>query len=153
MEILSKTVKPVWNNVKITSEEAGNIYQGDDNLAYAVKMVSRELLENAIKYGLAELINEPVSFQITEENNEITIQVTNRVILNDDLMRVIHHLKEVKACDDYKQLYIDKLKNINKNRKAGVSRLGFYRIVYEAKFDLDYQYKNNFLTICAIRKK
>jgi hypothetical protein len=114
-------------------------------------MSSSELIENAIKYGNGKLNNKKIFFNISKEKNKIIIKVKNDANTVKNLKKVDLILSSIKNNDNTELLYITKLKEIMKHPDLFESQLGFYRIAYEGKFNLDYSYDNHILSITAVR--
>lgn len=152
MEELSYSISPDWDNVEIYSEKAGDIFKEKSiNLAHAVLMVSSELLENAIKYGEYPSDKDVIKYELNGNDKSISIAVTNKVKSEDDVKKVEKFVADICDCDDKFDLYTERMMDLKKNRKDGESMLGFYRIAYEGKFDIDCKHEKGIMTIIAKR--
>ena len=142
-----------WHIVKEIREKVGPLLsEKSDELAYACKMVTSELIENALKYGSTAPDNKSMRYQLRIKDNEIIIMVSNILKSPDDLKTVSAHIDKIKSDSSPKKLYKDRLMELLKNTKQGQTRIGLYRIAYEGKFNIDYTFEDNILTIIATRK-
>jgi len=153
MIIFSQSIRPDWDDIKLVSDTVRDIFKDKYNgLEDIVMMVSSELLENAIKYGFVQHDKDFIKYQVEEDAGMIIISVTNKVDSFSFIRQVIEHIEKIRRNDNKMELYVDRMKQIRDKRKDGESKLGFYRIAYEGKFNLHYKYKDDNLTIIAKRK-
>jgi|GEM_PF-1515608 len=149
---LKKTIKQ--NNLFIDelTEEVGEIVKNTNSeIAHATVMVSHELLENVIKYGIFNDDQNLNVFQLESDNNSIKISVTNVVQSEKDIDNIVKRISTINQSNNVLDLYQKRLLEIKNNRVQGESKLGFYKINYEGKFKLQSYHKNNIITIVAIR--
>lgn len=142
-----------WHVVKEAREKVGLLLSGkSEELAYSCKMVTSELIENALKYGSTSPDEKSMRYQLNIKDNEIKIMVSNFLNSPDDLKILATHIDEIKKTHNPQKLYKNRLMELLENTKHGQTQLGLYRIAYEGKFDIDYTYENDTLTMIATRK-
>ena len=146
-----RDIEPVWDNIKvILSEVKEKIKNLNPRLTQSTVLACTELLENSIKYG--EHKNSPsVHFVLEIADSNMKILVSNK-LSNEDSIRVVKGFIDLIRISNIEQLYIQRLREIINNPRSGYSQMGLYRIVHEAKFNLDYSITNDILTITASRQ-
>lgn len=147
-------IEPVWDAVKeIRDKVEALLATVRKELSYASKMVTSELIENAIKYGSAvdSVKTKGIGFEFSVSDNQIRIKVTNRIISEKDYENVKTHIGIITETNNPKEIYVQRLAQLMENPKIGESQLGLYRIAYEGEFDLQYEFNDGVLTIIATR--
>jgi len=144
-------IAPLWGIVKEIRNEVESLLKGKDKeLAYAGKMIASELIENAIKYGSAAEQEKGIMFDLHADIKQVVIKVSNEIKFKDDYDNLVTHIDKINSTDDIKGLYVERLKKLMESPKEK-SQLGLYRIAYEGKFNLKYEYENNLVTVIAYR--
>jgi hypothetical protein len=123
----------------------------DRDLRHAVGMAASELIENAIKYGTPVQMCPSASFSMGLGGGIATIEVTNGVGDPARAAMVREIIDRIMASSDREQLYLQRLEELMRDRGSR-SRLGLYRIGYEAGFDLRCRFEQSVLTITATRR-
>lgn len=121
----------------------------DKTIIDSTEIVSWELLENAIKYGIANQ-NAPeaiYNFSLTEK--EIQISVSNGIHSEVIISQFTNMMEIVKNSKDRAEPYINRLTEILDNQGNTKSQLGIYKIIAETDFNLDYRIENFVLTVYA----
>ncbi|WCL50454.1 hypothetical protein [Leptospira sp. GIMC2001] len=146
-------IAPMWSIIseikdKIRIAMAG-LNQGEIDFAV---MTASELLENAIKYGVANENISQVGFEFDLGTNKLMVKVKNGVNANDSVDDLIFMMKKIKNTDNARMLYIERLQEIMEDPAQSGSHLGLYRIISEGGYDLDYNYSNQTLEMIATKK-
>jgi hypothetical protein len=144
-------IPPTWQfvrNVKRMIEEELLAYP--EQLRYATSMVASELAGNAIKYGDKTEGAPRPTLSISARDNQILIEVTNRVLSSEALQQATMRIDQMAQSDKKEEFYLNRLQELLTGSSHG-SRLGLYRIGYEGAFDLSYSCVDNMLTIKATR--
>lgn len=148
-------IKPEWKEIKIIQKQIihflNSILNNNEDLVEATEMSASELIENAIKYGNDKSSKKNINFNLSFEKDKIIINVKNDSNTTKNLNKIDLILFNIKNCDNSELLYISKLKEIFHHPDLYESQLGFYRIAYEGKFNLDYSFDNHILSITATR--
>ncbi len=147
-------ITPVWDIARQIRTKVESILKGESKgLQDACKMVTSELLENAIKYGSSvdARDNRGIQFEIYVGNELISIKVINRIIDPSDFECFREHIVKIKTSKNPEQLYIQQLSALLENPKLNQSLLGLYRIAFEGEFKIDYVFEDNILTVIAER--
>jgi hypothetical protein len=149
------SAKPIWNVVTdIRKQIKALIEKKDftiDNIE-AMEIVSMELFENAIKYGLSTDDATEVSLEISYDNDsELRISVSNGIESAESIQDFIDFLNKIKDATNLEALYMERLKEIAQNPKSGQSQLGLFRIAYETQFNLKYEIVGKKLTVVATK--
>ncbi len=148
------SAKPIWNVVTdIRKQIKALIEKKDftiDNID-AMEIVSMELFENAIKYGLSTDDATEVSLEISYDN-ELRISVSNGIESIESIQHFIDFLNKIKDAPNLESLYMERLGEIAQNPKSGQSQLGLFRIAYETQFNLKYEIVGKKLTVIATKK-
>ena len=112
-----------------------------DDTIHSLSMVISELIENGIKYGNFQMIENKVFVAINIERNTATIEVINPV--GDDAMRHLMRLDKtiqwIRGYQDPFEAYIERIKEVSKKPLDDTeSGIGLVRIAYEGKALLDF---------------
>jgi hypothetical protein len=144
-------VKAVWSPCRAALEQHG---LGQDE-AYALAMVTQELLENAVKYG-SFVAGEVIHLSVRLERDEATVEVRSRVGVDDaHLRRFDQTVQWIRSFQDPFEAYVERLKAVSAQPYAhGQSGLGLARIAYEGKCALDfYVDPANVLAVSAVYRR
>ncbi|MEM7183422.1 MAG: diguanylate cyclase, partial [Spirochaetota bacterium] len=114
-------------------------------------MVTTELCENAIKYGVDISEREKMQYTCNLANDTIEIKVKNGLLDRSKFEKIKERIDTINAADDVYELYVNRLQELMSGINSDKSQLGLLRIVYEGKFNLDYDYSDNILTLIAVR--
>ncbi|HRG46505.1 MAG TPA: DUF6272 family protein [Leptospiraceae bacterium] len=155
--LLEFTTQPIWDTViqirkKVKSVLEERKYPAE--IIEATEIVSMELLENAVKYGVCteDCPAVDVKIEINESDKEIGITVSNGFSSVENLEFILSRLDKLKNADNIEALYMERLEEIIANPRSGKSQLGLYRIAYETGYKLDYKLKGNRLEITGKKK-
>lgn len=147
-------IEPEWNIIKKIREaiESDEVIQrqGKDFLE-AARIAAIELVENALKYS-DPASADPVqfSFLVDFTDTDCVIKVTNPCGDPEKIDAVRRTLAEIRGGDPF-ALYVKRLESLRDN-PDGHSRMGFYRIAYEAEFRLEEEISEQGVSISAIRR-
>lgn len=122
------------------------------DFVHDIEMALCELVENSIKYCPTENLNNDIEIQISLTNFSVKISVSNYYIDNDDFKTVINTIDKIKNSANSKNLYIERINEIIKQKNHGKSQMGLYRIAFEGECTLDYKIKKDILTIYVEKK-
>ncbi len=129
------TINPEWNVIKRIKEAIAADpliqKQGRDFLD-AATLTAIELSENALKYSDSDDFPVEVGFSI--DAKECVIRVKNRSTNTESKETLVRILNKIKSGDPF-ALYVERLEKL-KDDPDGWSRMGLYRIAYEAEFQL-----------------
>lgn len=139
-------VKEVRDRVEALVADKGK------EIAYASKMTSSELIENALKYGRSGENGDGITFSVHMHDDRIEIVVSNRVELQSDIESAMRHIRQINASSNAQELYRNRLHELMAGSKSGKTQLGLYRIAYEGAFGLSCACTDKMLTITATRK-
>lgn len=143
-----------WSIIKTIRDKVESLVASKDELlAYACKMASSELVENAIKYGCSISDDKGIDFNFSLGSNIVKIEVTNGIIHISDYENVKKHINEINASDNPHDLYLKRLTILMEQKNIRQSQLGLYRIAYEGEFELQHKYdeSRNVLTVTAVK--
>ena len=150
--VLSYSITPVWQVVRNIEEKIREIFvTKNDELFNATIMVVSELVENAVKYGMDIPTVKSINFNFSVSKDVIVISVANPVDQVGHIDELKDHIHDIQNCDDPQSLYIRRLEELLENTNAKRTQLGLYRIAYEGKYDLSYEYDGKIITVNAIR--
>jgi len=156
--VLELTVPPEWGAVRAVWAPSRAVLErtglGPDE-AYALAMVSQELLENAVKYG-AFGPGDSVQLQVWLDGDEVTVEVRSKVGVDDaHLRRFDQTVQWIRSFQDPFEAYVERLKAVSAQPYAhGQSGLGLTRIAYEGRCALDfYVDAANVLAVSAVYRR
>jgi hypothetical protein len=145
-------ISPLWSIIsdvkKKVSEMLANQSQGI--IDFSIIVIS-ELMENAIKYGVANEALPHVAVEFSIDNGLIKIAVRNGIKNDAHIVDLVRIMDKIIYSENKEELYLMRMHEILENPEAGGSQLGLYRIVSEAKFDLSYKVENNVVEILATK--
>ncbi len=146
-------VEPIWNLIDKIRKNVETALEDFDAQIRAVSiMVASELIENAIKYGASIKEGEGIRFELIIENNLIQITVKNKIAEVKDLDNFKGHIELIKTSDNFMELYVSRLEKLLTNKTIEKSELGLYRIVADGQFTINYDYKDDILSVIAYRE-
>ena len=149
------TIDLNWSIInQIRDKVASLVESHGEDLAYACKMTSSELVENAIKYGCYIAGKKGIELSLSLKDNEVRISVANGIINKEDLENVKTHIKAINSSNNPQELYINRLKTLLEKPELNQSQLGLFRIAFEGEFSLEYDYdeKLNVLMVTATKR-
>ena len=141
--VLQLRISPDWDTVKATWDASQAMLREsglDNDDAYALSMVSQELLENAVKYGKFER-GDAVAFEIRVSDEFVTIEVRSPVSESGEsaLREFDHMVQWVRSFADPFEAYVERMRAVSSQPyAAGKSGLGLARIAYEGRCLLDF---------------
>jgi hypothetical protein len=149
--ILNLHIPVAWHhirNVRQAIEEELKNY--DESARHASMMTGSELLENALKYGERVPGWENITFMLETNQEQITIEVCNGVTDLSKIQNLQQRLERIAQTNDKETLYLARLRELLLNPND-YGKLGLYRIAFEGKFSLEFQYAANVLRVKAQR--
>lgn len=151
--LLKICVLPVWDCIGGVREKTEDLLKGyDKDLVSDTLMVVTELMENAVKYGMANTAGNMIDFELADKGKRIVIKVSNRVKLKEDTRQLTEIVDQISSSQDPAGLYISRMKELVNNSNPGKTQLGLYRIAYEGEFLLGYEWHGDIITISAVRE-
>lgn len=146
-------IEPEWNIIKKIRQaiESDPVIEGQGkDFMEAARITAIELVENALKYS-DPTSNDPVqfSFLVDFTDTDCVIKVTNPCGDAEKTGAIRATLDEIRAGDPF-ELYVKRLEAL-RDHPDGYSRMGFYRIAYEAEFKLSCETTDKNVTIIASR--
>ncbi len=144
------SIEPTWNIVLNINDRIDEVMP-DANLEVidALRMVSTELVENAVKYGEPVPGMAGIEYELIVEEKYIAIRVDNGVVNEENINLVKKSMEKINNADDRFKLYTERLTELMESPKLGESQLGLFRIAYEGKCDLRYTYNDEILSVIA----
>jgi hypothetical protein len=127
-------VKAVWEPCRAMLRDAGLA----EDEAYALAMVSQELLENAVKYGARDAGQIALSLRV--EREDVVVEVRSRVGVDDEHLRAFDRTVQwIRGHQHPFEAYVERLKQLSvRPYVPGQSGLGLARIAYEGRCALDF---------------
>lgn len=120
-----------------------------EKVNYSTDVVASELLENALKYGVVNTDIEKIHFEMLYDEKEIIIKVSNG-FFDDSFLLDFHRIFEkIKNTPDRESLYIERLQEVLDNPSTKQSQLGFYKILYETDYNINYEINKKIITVTA----
>jgi hypothetical protein len=131
-----EAIPSAWEPCRRTLLGAG---LGDDE-AYALCMVTQELLENAVKYGDWAGVAEHVDLTVRAAGDDVTVEVKSPVGDDPGALRQFDlAIQWIRGHQDPFEAYIEKMKlAAAEDYGTGKSGLGLTRIAYEGRCLLDF---------------
>ncbi len=140
---LSLRLPPVWDELDgaVQHTQAFLREQGlGDDAIQALSMVSRELLENAVKYG-DYVGDSTISLELACDAAGVTVEVHNPISRENEpnLQRLDQMIQWIRGFQDPFQAYLERLKEVSAQRlDMRESGLGLVRIAYEGQSIIDF---------------
>jgi hypothetical protein len=146
-------ITPMWSVIAEVKEKIRIFMEGmsQGNIDFTI-IVASELLENAIKYGIANDKIGSVGFVFEIAGKSVLVKVSNGVNDNENLEKFKAVMEKIKTTENKEGLYIARLLEIMDDPSKPGSSLGLYRIVSESKFELEYELDNHVLSMIATRE-
>jgi anti-sigma regulatory factor (Ser/Thr protein kinase) len=146
------SIQPEWDRIGGVREKTADLLKNrDKDLIDDAVMAVTELMENAIKYGMANAAVADIDFRLADQGDRIVIKVSNKVKQKGDIYNLIAKIDKIKSSQDLAGLYAERMKELMDNSNPGKTQLGLYRIAYEGNFKLDCEYQDGVITITAER--
>ena len=140
---LALRLAPTWDAIPTAWEPCRRTLLGaglGDDEAYALCMVTQELLENAVKYG--DWVGEAgqLELAVRAAADEVTVEVKNPVLEDAGALRQFDlAIQWIRGHQDPFEAYIEKMKLVaTEDYGAGKSGLGLTRIAYEGRCLIDF---------------
>jgi len=151
---LHRKIPPRWDKIAEIEELLAQKFSCENREQMeSIIMVSRELLENAIKYQSVRNLGQKVRYSL-ELSTDVRIEVENHLPRGeslDDFKLILDKIQKYNGQSE--SLYMERLAEILDKHQSGVSRLGLLRIVYEGGFKLDYSHDKMTLKVIATKEK
>jgi len=134
---LELRVPPVWEHVDAVRKAVSGLvaaYAGHD-LCDALAMVSAELLENAVKYGVQD---EAIELTVEDDDSIVEICVTNAILpVSTHPKALVERVAWVKRFEEPLSAYTAALEQMYSLERASEENgLGIVRIFYEGGCDI-----------------
>ncbi|MCU0289940.1 MAG: PilZ domain-containing protein [Acidobacteria bacterium] len=144
------SIEPTWNIVLNINDRIDEIVpDAKIEIIDAMRMVSTELVENAVKYGEPVPGMTGIEYELIVDEDQISIRVDNGVVTSSNVKEVEKSIEKITRAKDRFKLYTARLAELMESPKLGESQLGLYRIAYEGNCDLAFKYENNILSVMA----
>jgi anti-sigma regulatory factor (Ser/Thr protein kinase) len=141
-----------WEYVREVRQHVHDALAGyPEELRSSSVMVASELVENAIKYGVAVPSLKWTRFCFECKPSLIRIEVSNGVTEASTAEAVKRRLAATPDREAGERLYLARLQQLVENPQPP-NQLGLYRICAEGQFQLDCEYADQVLTIIARRE-
>lgn len=124
--------------------------------AYALCMVVRELLENAVKYGRYARGRPAVDLVLDVLPQEVTVEVKNPIGVDSDHLREFDRsIQWMRGYQDPFEAYVERLKLVSAQAwGTGKGGLGLTRVAYEGRCVVDfYVDASNTLAVSAVWRR
>lgn len=144
------SIEPTWNIVLNINDRIDEVMpDANSEIIEALRMVSTELVENAVKYGEPVPGMAGIEYELIVDEKIISIRVDNGVVNDSNIDQVKKSIDKIRSCKDRFKLYTDRLSELMESPKLGESQLGLYRIAYEGRCELDYKFEEDILSVIA----
>jgi hypothetical protein len=157
--VLQLRIAPEWDAVKATWDASQAMLREsglDNDAAYALSMVSQELLENAVKYGTFGR-GDAIALEVRVSDDYVTIEVRSPVSESGgpSLKEFDHMVQWVRSFADPFEAYVERMRTVSSQPyAAGKSGLGLARIAYEGRCLLDfYVDESSTLAVSAVFRR
>ncbi len=157
--VLELSLPPDWDAVRSAWEPCRTMLERsglEADEAYSLAMVAQELLENAVKYGAAEVDDaKGIRLSLRVEDADVTVVVRSRVGEDDANVRAFGGaMRRIRECADPLAAYVERLQQAAvRPLAAGGSELGLARIAYEGRCALDFSLEQGFLAVSAVYRR
>ncbi|MDY6933874.1 MAG: PilZ domain-containing protein [Spirochaetota bacterium] len=149
-KLIKVFIEPTWNIVLNVNDRIEEILpDASVEIIDSVRMVSTELVENAVKYGETVPNLSGIEFEIRIEDDTLTVKVKNGVLTDRNVQNLKYSIEKIMNSEDRFTLYTNRLIELMESSKVSESQLGLYRMAYEAHCDLNYSYDKSILTVSA----
>ncbi len=143
-------IESTWDIVLKINDRIDEILpEAEGNFIDSLRMISTELVENAVKYGEPVSNLSGIEFELVVDSNKVLIRVDNGVHSEENIKQFMNSIDKISNSKDRFKLYADRLKELMKTSNMNESQLGLFRIAYEGNCDLDYSYEDNILSVIA----
>lgn len=151
MELMLSLPGGLWDRIRSVRERVAEACaELPADVRAAAVMVTSELVENAIKYGVVVQGMDEVMVRFRIDTGRITVEVDNGVATQAAIDRVAEHVEQIRQASCRADLYIARLQELMRCPGAP-GGLGLYRIGFEGEFDLSYESDGRTLTVRATR--
>jgi hypothetical protein len=154
--VLSVTIKPDWTHIETLRLQCREFLKQCGfiiDVVEAVSMVSSELLENAVKYGIYGL-DDTIEYRLNIGKGDIVVEVKNPMdhSVASHLNKLDETIQWIRGYQNPFEAYVKKLKEVStKFLLERGSRLGLVRIAYEGQSILDFFLEqDSILSVSAI---
>lgn len=139
----SRKLPPDWDAIKATWDETSaflSAHQIQKDIAYALAMVSQELLENAVKYGSFRAPTDGIAYTLEIGDRHITIEVKSPTASDPaQLKKLDDTIQWIRGFQNPFEAYVERLKEVSAQPYTeGESGLGLARVAYEGQCILDF---------------
>lgn len=144
------SIEPTWNIVLNINDRIDELLpDAKIEVVDSLRMVSTELVENAVKYGEPVPGMTGIEYELIVDDDFISIRVDNGVVTTTNVKEVEKSIEKIKKAKDRFKLYTARLAELMESPKLGESQLGLFRIAYEGNCDLNFKYEDNILSVIA----
>jgi len=141
---LSLDVEPVWESIDRVRREHEDFLRTHgvaQPSVEALSMVTCELMENAVKYGVYDGPVKHITTRCTVDDSSVVVEVRSPVRPGDDaaMARLDHMIQWIRGYQDPFQAYLMRLREVStQSMETSESGLGLVRIAYEGQSILDF---------------
>lgn len=127
-------IRPMWSIVSDIRKSLKEKMMDSEyeDMSDKVSMTVSELLENAIKYG-----KPTISLRVSLNKDHIEVMVSNSIVEQTDLDRLIERINKIREAEDPITLYYERLEDLLNSDKIESTALGLFRIASEGEFNLE----------------
>jgi hypothetical protein len=119
-------------------------------LRAAAVMVTGELVENAVKYGVCLPDLDDVVLRVSIGEAAVSIEVSSGAASQEAIDEVAARIRRIQSTADRESLYVARLEELLRTPGAS-GGLGLYRIGFEGRFELSCENVGRVLTVRATR--
>ncbi len=154
---LTLEIKPEWDQIESVREKSAHFLKErgfSEDVIHAVSMVTAELTENAVHYGLYERPDQLVNVSVATARDSITVEVKSPAGNTDsnDLQKLDRMIQWIRGYQDPYEAYLSRLKEVSsQSADSKESGLGLVRIAYEGQSIIDFYVDDqNIVSVSAI---
>jgi hypothetical protein len=151
LSLVNVKLPHTWDHIRKIRRSVGDaLARSDHRVRTAAMMVTSELVENAVKYGEEVPAAPQISISLSSSDSQLMISVSNGSTDAAGARELERRIQEVQDAPDKGALYMARLEELLAE-PTETGKLGLYRIAFEGKFDLHFDYSDQVVTVTAIR--
>ena len=148
-------IQPGWDAIeplRVSVQACVKAVFPDSALAARIALTAAELMENAVKYGAWEAVDDGrFELVVAGQNGHVTIEVSNPVDPADpNVGRLQEELDRIAASPSPQEAFLRGMRSVALQRRTS---LGLARIAHEGGCDLATEVAGNVLTVRAVTRQ